>query len=581
MIVSIDGVDPTGQSDSTAALQAHIETGARTLPISGRVRTGALTFLPGQPCRIEIDGELLLSDSLVLPGGVDVVGLGGYTGGPFAVGQKGVIKPAAGKHGLVVRGTDGCLIRDIVIQDCTEVGILLDGDAGVLSALCHLDGVSVFALPGASSAVPLRISSFFWVLAQRCTFISRPGCYPASIDILTDDRSPWNGEYSGYIRVIDTIINTHGIVLDNRSSSHIQPVLEFRRIDYENGEADFLEIRSGFGAYTTDIKIANITMPDAVNDIYLLKSTGRVRGVDISGQTNAGNIVNPESDQIEHLSIDHARQFAYVSGMQPVPALVAKDADISFGGRSASQDGIGASWSPVAQLSLIEQSDLGASIVPATAPDGTLTAKAVEGPEGSAILVYNEQREMAAGDWLMAGGWIRGLSTDLPVPSPLLALDASAGCELDRSGAAYKYLLDDDDEFAQLDGVWRRYSFAFKVTTVGATAPYLRYRFRRAPGHSVCAYWSPWLVHVRVSDSIPEHQIIKWAKSRGFGPACPGTVSLLPHQALVTGRGALPPDAASVGVGGQWYDTNLGRPLWSDGLVWRTACGVAVQAPAS
>jgi hypothetical protein len=45
---------------------------------------------------------------------------------------------------------------------------------------------------------------------------------------------------------------------------------------------------------------------------------------------------------------------------------------------------------------------------------------------------------------------------------------------------------------------------------------------------------------------------------------------------LGTSTTAARPSAASAGAGGEWYDTTLAKPVWSDGTVWRDAAGTAV-----
>ena len=44
----------------------------------------------------------------------------------------------------------------------------------------------------------------------------------------------------------------------------------------------------------------------------------------------------------------------------------------------------------------------------------------------------------------------------------------------------------------------------------------------------------------------------------------------------VRGPTASRPDPATLGPGTQWYDTTLGRPIWSNGAAWTDAAGTAV-----
>ena len=55
-------------------------------------------------------------------------------------------------------------------------------------------------------------------------------------------------------------------------------------------------------------------------------------------------------------------------------------------------------------------------------------------------------------------------------------------------------------------------------------------------------------------------------------------LSLLASSVVRTGRGttANRPAASTVGAGAQWYDTTLGKPIWSNGTVWKDATGATV-----
>lgn len=49
------------------------------------------------------------------------------------------------------------------------------------------------------------------------------------------------------------------------------------------------------------------------------------------------------------------------------------------------------------------------------------------------------------------------------------------------------------------------------------------------------------------------------------------------RQTVITGTGATGSrPAAATGAGAMWFDTTLGKPIWSDGTVWRDAAGTAV-----
>ena len=58
----------------------------------------------------------------------------------------------------------------------------------------------------------------------------------------------------------------------------------------------------------------------------------------------------------------------------------------------------------------------------------------------------------------------------------------------------------------------------------------------------------------------------------------PGVLGQVSHQAFRTGAGATGsrPSASTVGVGAQWFDTTLNRPIWSTGSGWINAAGTTV-----
>ena len=53
-------------------------------------------------------------------------------------------------------------------------------------------------------------------------------------------------------------------------------------------------------------------------------------------------------------------------------------------------------------------------------------------------------------------------------------------------------------------------------------------------------------------------------------------VRALGLAAVVAGTTGNRPSAAVIGAGGQYYDTTLSKPIWSDGATWRDAAGTGV-----
>ena len=53
-------------------------------------------------------------------------------------------------------------------------------------------------------------------------------------------------------------------------------------------------------------------------------------------------------------------------------------------------------------------------------------------------------------------------------------------------------------------------------------------------------------------------------------------VKALALAAVSAGATGSRPSAVIVGAGGQYYDTTLSKPIWSDGSVWRDSAGTGV-----
>lgn len=564
------GVDTTGADDSTEAVQAFIDAGARVVPLVGTVKTSALTF-PQHPVRVEIHGEWILTDTQVLPARVDVVGCSGGEGGQFAIGQRGLIRPPEGKAALVLAGAHGQLLKDFAILDCSAEGIVLDGD-GALGALCRMENVSVRAANN-PAAVPLRIKSFFWVYIHGCTFMATADGYPATIDIRSAGGAHNNYSYSGFIRLSETIFSHHGVRVENNSSALLQG-FRVERCEYENGLSDFFTVADAGGGIT-DIEIIDTNIADPINDVYILRSSGDVRNVTIDCSTSVGAIIHPQSAPIVNLRVDVRRLYTYEVGTAALPALMEKGAIITANGRHQGNDSPGLVGSPVPQIPLLTPT-VGGDVSTEVAPDGTLTAFAVGGVPDTYVRLCDSQTEIDVGDWIIVGYWLRGLTTDKSPTGATLAFDGVAGVALD-GGTYWVRVAEDDDLLAVRDGAWRRVCRAYKVTAVGASHPYMRLNFQRRAERAVTAYWAPFLAHIQAG-TVPDHQATAWARSQAIGPSRPGVLAALPHQCLVSGRGPTSerPDAAAVGDGAQWYDATLDLPLWSNGAIWRTACGTPV-----
>lgn len=89
---------------------------------------------------------------------------------------------------------------------------------------------------------------------------------------------------------------------------------------------------------------------------------------------------------------------------------------------------------------------------------------------------------------------------------------------------------------------------------------------------AVYAYDSPW--QVRVSDDGTVATPLTWGKESGFRLI--GNVSTTGCVKPGSGATGARPSASVVGAGAQWYDSTLGKPIWSNGTAWKDATGATV-----
>lgn len=86
------------------------------------------------------------------------------------------------------------------------------------------------------------------------------------------------------------------------------------------------------------------------------------------------------------------------------------------------------------------------------------------------------------------------------------------------------------------------------------------------------------------SFSIDHAGAMKWGPGEAspvdtsFGRQAPGVVGVGAGNCLRTGAGptASRPSASAVGAGAEFFDTTLGKPIWSNGSVWKDATGATV-----
>lgn len=577
----IPGIDITGATSSTDAVQAYLDAmpiEGGVVPLAGeKIRLGALTFLPDRPYTLLVSGELALDDTLVLPGLVDIIGYSGQRGAQWSPGQKGRITYGGTDAAIRVKGVNGTLLRNLAFPDLDATAIHVDSSEE-MTAVVNIEDVDATCLVGSATALPMRLSSCYWINIRGGSLIARDGSAEASI-LIEDGPGYGSGAYSGLIRVKGTRFNKYGVRLNVApGSTYFNYSFDLREIEFENAEDHFLSIDNQGGSYVSGIRLANITLPDTTGSYAVLHLKGRVRDVTIDSPSIASKLISDDSDRIDGLQVNGSELFPYGTGIPAFPERQTGGV-VQMSGVPVYAQPMQPGATPLAPLPLLSPFATGAggAIAPDLAPDGTMTATRLSGPADGFVQIHDAQLGLDDGDWLIFAHWIRGCEPGTRMADFLLSLDGSVGAELD-GGFPLVSITQGEAQFGLTDAVWRFSSTAHKVTASGAADPYVRLRLTRTAWSGETAFWAPAVCLVKASLGASGQQVISWARSLSTGGSRPGTVSILPHQCLVSGRGptAERPDAAAVGEGAQWYDVTLDLPLWSNGAIWRTACGTPV-----
>lgn len=286
------GAVADGSTDDTTALQNAIDAhpdGCR-IRLDGTFKANFedLDWNYPTPFQMEVDGGIVTSSAskkIVVPNYVDLIGTGGSLGASFSAGPQckatgqirvdgGTRKLIKGQHVISWGGshTERNAAIELYGKDGGTVGGLIGALAEVVNVSCDAnDG------PGDTTCLPFLANSYFWSFGRDCSFVGRPGAYPASM--LFTDEGDNSGSYNGLHTWERTRVNAYGVkVLQKLGATALSSRFYFHQFERENAEADTAMFDFENHAASAPITLIQITRPgeyDATGDVAYLNINSR------------------------------------------------------------------------------------------------------------------------------------------------------------------------------------------------------------------------------------------------------------------------------------------------------------------
>jgi hypothetical protein len=229
------------------------------------------------------------------------------------------------------------------------------------------------------------------------------------------------------------------------------------------------------------------------------------------------------------------------------------------------------------------------------APDGTLTASLYGVPAGSGSTDYartalNANFTLADGDFIVWGGWFKATDDLGMVEDPIVCLfNVHNGLDFDITFRPFKQAGNNGSANTAVmsgsTGYWKNVGWVpqYGVTRVTGTPSgqqNLIFNFHGAQGHSY-HFWKCYYSIIPASLGLTRGTIVHYLDSIGVIPVGlkSGVTGMQSHQTFATGKGLFSarPSASAVGQGAQWFATDKGKPIWSDGTNWLDANGAIVN----
>lgn len=576
-----------GSFDDTPALQRAVNVckqgvGTSVLRIDGDMLydPAFVDFSGGKKIKLLVNGSLRPQSTIVLTSDFDIEGVGG-SDIPVQFGHGGnccrIYAPDGDVPAIRVVDPIGHALKNINIYDCFR-GIVADGARG-LGALLRMDNVNILQTrPG---GVPLLIDAFFWLWAENCRFLSSENG-EKSVKITNSSR-----EFSqaGLIFFRDCITAGRGI-------SACPDVGRVGNLSFSNHHHESLTTGEDFfhaAAGSYNIEFDGLGVSDSHEGAGYTFDVGGVTGFRLlnsgphSFKAPPASMVN-ETDTPENYinrTRDVGSRSVHSSG-QHRGALFGRL--LSRGHMATAPWGVGEPITfdlPAGRVGgmLYTKNQI--------APDGSTTATKVEAvAEGSPLSVfattlYQAGRKVVPGDRFVLFGMVKmldmttGGNSDTGVAfcglvgQPVKAITGHGRSNSEGAPAGLDHAIADDG--------WLPLVVVIEATAQGVPDLVIGNVIRKASsGYLV---WKLAARFIPASLGFTDADLNRLTQAYGqMHGANSGVVSVMEHQPFRTGLGQASelPSAKAAGIGAQFYNKTICKPVWSDGSVWKDSSGNSV-----
>jgi hypothetical protein len=611
------GAAMDGSTDDTDEWQAAIDylktgAGGGVLQVVGnsKLDPASLDFAD-MPVgfTMQINGKLTVTSGFTLMPGIHIVGVGGATqmaqcqiGPSCEIQQSGtwtepVVKLIGQSNlyveGVYVRASQGPSFQIGRNSDDPE-----NSTTGRQSALCRL--IRVGALPAdLSTAVPLRVENTFWVWIRDFAFNARDS-NPWAIDIADSYYPGALNNSTGLIDIRDGVIAGHGINIGRGFSNALQAFhFWFHNVHYEVPSGAFVTIGSEY-VDVSDVQISNCNTADDIDAPTLAyvdnTAGGRIRDLKIYGANYAYEkqtpiIGTPPTEQLIYEGFKSISYNADYSTYDVIPKRprIYLDGEVeavsAFRGSGFEPQTIPADALVYPTTQDVSAWTIGSGVTVTggqTAPDGSATAYRIENGNAGAADVYRSTNATGlTAHWLLLGSWVR-------------AYDQSTRLQRDGTGLLYVYPggatgLEWDDVSSAVasryasnlrtrctNAGWLFLSEFYKLEASGAPND-LRLGFYLITTSADYLVWRPFVLALPIASYTKRDAIRVLSSLVNIDTSAKAGVcqTTRPFRTGSSATGSRP-SASAVGAGTQWYDTTLGKPIWSNGTDWKDAAGTTV-----
>lgn len=415
-----------GVADDTAALQAALNALAsmttRTIRIPGfpsGCRIGTLTWpsLGGKWVTLEIEGELTLTATFVLPDLVRLRGAGAGTNVQFQRSATAHITGPAGSTAIEVQGITGHELENLSISSDTRgvrVGNYAQGHVAALTKAKNI-AISLANTPGAEGWL---LDDTFWFDCDDCVVTAGNATGYA---IRITQANPSSSFYSGLVTFDHLRTSYQGILIEGDNDSHFSRKFRFRNWTHEMpASAPLVFAPSGTGIIQEveidGLEIADPQIPafDSASIIAVNASgAGKVRGVTLRSVWPARPVpLVRDGDRVEDLRVEGGAELGGAAGFGSgqVPQVLGGGIVDLFD----VMRGPGPGAVPFATNACAEAPGAGAGIsLNLLAPDGSSGAFQLAGSPYTEF-TCSLGGTVAVGDWFIAGAWVEGTPTTAP-----------------------------------------------------------------------------------------------------------------------------------------------------------------------